>query len=33
LFVIWIILMVKAYQGQRFKLPVIGDIAAQQAGS
>jgi uncharacterized membrane protein len=33
LFVIWIILMVKAYQGQRFKLPVIGDLAAQQAGS
>jgi uncharacterized membrane protein len=31
--VLWIILMVKAYQGQRFKLPVIGDIAAQQAGS
>jgi uncharacterized membrane protein len=33
MFVLWIILMVKAYQGQRFKLPVIGDIAAQQAGS
>lgn len=25
--VLWIVLMVKAYQGQLFKLPVIGDIA------
>lgn len=25
--VIWIVCMVKAYQGQRFKLPVIGDLA------
>jgi uncharacterized membrane protein len=25
--VLWIILMVKAYQGERFKLPVAGDIA------
>ena len=25
--ILWIILMVKAYQGQLFKLPVIGDIA------
>jgi uncharacterized membrane protein len=33
LFVIWLILMIKAYQGQMFKLPVIGDIAAQQAGA
>lgn len=27
----WIFLMVKAYQGQRFKLPVIGDLAEKQA--
>jgi uncharacterized membrane protein len=33
LFVILLILMLKAYQGQMFKLPVIGDIAAQQAGA
>jgi len=33
LFVIWLILVLKAYQGQMFKLPVIGDIAEQQAGS
>ena len=25
--VCWILCMVKAYQGQRFKLPVIGDLA------
>jgi uncharacterized membrane protein len=25
--VLWILLMVKAYQGEQFKLPVIGDIA------
>jgi uncharacterized membrane protein len=31
-FVIWLILVFKAYQGQMFKLPVIGAIAEQQAG-
>ncbi|HEY6302219.1 MAG TPA: hypothetical protein VIX14_04060 [Terriglobales bacterium] len=31
-FVIWLILVLKAYQGQMFKLPAIGDIAEQQAG-
>ena len=31
-FVIWLILVIKAYQGQMFKLPVIGDMAEQQAG-
>jgi uncharacterized membrane protein len=30
--VVWIILVIKANQGQMFKLPVIGDIAQQQAG-
>jgi uncharacterized membrane protein len=25
--VLWIILMVKAYQGERFKLPIAGDLA------
>ena len=33
LFVILLILALKAYQGQMFKLPVIGDIAQQQAGA
>ena len=32
-FIIWLILVLKAYQGQMFKLPVIGDIAEQQAGA
>jgi uncharacterized membrane protein len=31
-FVIWLILVLKAYQGKMFKLPVIGDMAEQQAG-
>lgn len=31
--VIWILLMFKAYQGQMFKLPVIGDIAEKQANA
>ncbi len=26
-FVLWILLMVKAYQGQRYKLPIAGDFA------
>jgi uncharacterized membrane protein len=29
---LWVILVVKAYQGEMIKLPVIGDFAAQQAG-
>ena len=28
--ILWIILMVKAYQGENFKLPIIGDIAEKQ---
>lgn len=27
-FVLWILCLVKAYQGQMFKLPVVGDMAA-----
>ncbi len=30
-FVVWIILMLRAYQGERYKLPVVGDIADQNA--
>ncbi len=30
-FVIWLVLVVKALQGERFKLPVIGDFAELQA--
>jgi uncharacterized membrane protein len=29
--VLWIFLMVKAYQHEKFKLPIIGDLAEQQA--
>jgi uncharacterized membrane protein len=31
-FVVWIILMVKAFKGRWYRLPVVGDIAAKQAG-
>jgi uncharacterized membrane protein len=30
--VLWIVLLLKANQGQMFKLPVIGDMAEKQAG-
>lgn len=30
IFIIWILCMVKAYQGERFKIPFIGDIAEKQ---
>ena len=29
---LWIVCMIKAYQGEWFRLPVVGDIAAKQAG-
>ncbi len=29
-FILWVVLMVKAYQGQRYKLPIAGDIAEQR---
>lgn len=32
-FVIWILLLIKAFNGQRFKLPIIGDLAEKQANS
>jgi uncharacterized membrane protein len=31
-FIIWVVCIVKAYQGQLYKLPVAGNIAAKQAG-
>ena len=30
-FIIWLILVAKAYSGQMFKLPGIGDFAEKQA--
>jgi uncharacterized membrane protein len=31
-FILWIVLMIKAYQGEEFKLPVVGDIAEKNSG-
>jgi uncharacterized membrane protein len=31
MFAVWILLVIKAYQGQMYKLPVIGDLAEKQA--
>ena len=31
-FVLWIVLMVKAYQGLKYKLPIAGDMAEKWAG-
>jgi uncharacterized membrane protein len=30
-FILWLFLMYKAYQGERFKLPIVGDIAEKNA--
>lgn len=29
--ILWLILMFKAFQGEKFKLPVVGDLAEQKA--
>ncbi len=31
-FVLWIVLIIKTYQGQTIKIPGLGDFAQQQAG-
>jgi uncharacterized membrane protein len=31
--VIWVILLIKANQGQMYKLPIIGDLAEKQANA
>ncbi|HEY0704890.1 MAG TPA: DUF4870 domain-containing protein [Candidatus Acidoferrales bacterium] len=31
-FVLWIVLMIKAYQGQKFRIPVAADLADQLMG-
>ena len=31
-FVVWLFLMYKAYNNERYMLPIIGEIAAKQAG-
>jgi uncharacterized membrane protein len=30
--VVWLLCLVKAYQGQMYKLPIIGDLAEKQIG-
>lgn len=32
-FIIWIVLMIKALQGEMFKLPLVGDFAEKQANA
>jgi len=31
-FILWVVLMVKAYQGTKYKLPWFGDLADKQIG-
>lgn len=31
-FILWLVLMVKAYQGEEFELPVVGKLARQWLG-
>lgn len=30
--ILWVVCLLKAYQGEKWRIPVIGDIAAQKAG-
>lgn len=30
-FILWIIVLIKAFNGERFKIPVLGDLAEKQA--
>lgn len=32
-FILWIIVLINAFNGKRFKLPIIGDLAEKQANS
>lgn len=29
-FILWIVMMIKAYKGERYKLPVVGDFVEKQ---
>ncbi len=33
MFLVWLFLMYKAYNNEEYKLPIIGDLAAKQAGA
>jgi len=30
IFILWLVLIIKAYQGEKFKVPIVGDIAEKQ---
>jgi len=30
MFILWLIFIIKAYQGEKFKLPIVGDMAEKQ---
>ncbi|MGB7549499.1 MAG: DUF4870 domain-containing protein [Terracidiphilus sp.] len=32
-FILWIVVLIKAFNGERFKVPFIGDLAEKQANS
>jgi uncharacterized membrane protein len=32
-FILWIIVLIKAFNGEKFKIPFIGDLAEKQANS
>jgi uncharacterized membrane protein len=32
-FILWVIVLIKAFNGQKFKIPLIGDLAEKQANS
>lgn len=32
-FILWLIVLIKTFNGQMFKIPVIGDLAEKQAGN
>jgi uncharacterized membrane protein len=33
LFIVWLIAIIQAFQGKRFSIPIIGALAAKQAGA
>jgi uncharacterized membrane protein len=33
MFILWLIVLIKAFNGERYKLPIIGDLAEKQANS
>ncbi|MFA4874486.1 MAG: DUF4870 domain-containing protein [bacterium] len=31
-FIVWVVCLVKAYQGERWRIPIVGDFAAKKVG-